>query len=378
VTRPPGLSVRLRLTLSYAAVVVVTGVLLLAVVWVFLLRYVPTEQISFRSGSAPNRTDLVRAFVPPALGALGALLVAGLLGGWLLAGRVLAPLARLRAAARRVGTGSLTHRVRLPGRDDEFRQLSDAFDAMLDQLEAHVAGQERFAANASHELRTPLAITRTLLEVARDDPDHDHTALIGRLLAVNARAVDLTEALLVLSRAGQRPSAREPVDLSLAAEEATETLLPLAEAHGVLLEVDGAPAHAPGVPALLLQLVMNLVHNGIVHNAEPAAAGSPRLVRVTTATEVLDGEPVATLVVENTGPELAPGLVATLTEPFQRGTARVHQDQAGAGLGLAIVDAVVRAHEGTLRLEPRDGGGLVVTVQLPGAATPPDRETSPG
>ncbi|QWS32305.1 sensor histidine kinase [Curtobacterium aetherium] len=369
-TRRPGLSVRWRLTLSYAAVVVVTGVLLLAVVWVFLLRYVPTEQISLQSGSVPNRTDLVRAFVPPAVGALGALLVAGLLGGWLLAGRVLAPLARLRTAARLVGTGSLAHRVRLPGRDDEFRQLADAFDAMLDQLEAHVAAQERFAANASHELRTPLAITRTVLEVARDDPEHDHSALVTKLLTVNARAVDLTEALLLLSRAGRRPTARQPVDLSLAAEEATEALLPLAEARGVALEVEGTAAHAPGVPALLLQLVVNLVHNAVVHNVERDGGGVP-FVRVTTASGTLDGGSVAVLVVENSGQELPPELVATLTEPFQRGTARVHQDQVGAGLGLAIVDAVVRAHEGTLRLDPRAGGGLVVTVRLPGAGTPP-------
>jgi two-component system sensor histidine kinase VanS len=340
VTRPAGTSVRVRLTLSYAAVVVVTGVVLLGVVWLFLLRYVPAEQISLQSGSVPNRTDLVRAFVPRAVTALVVLLVAGLLGGWLLAGRVLAPLTRLRTAARLVGTGSLAHRVRLPGRDDE---------------------------------RTPLAITRTVLEVARDDPDHDHAALIGRLLSVNTRAVDLTEALLLLGRAGRRPSARESVDLSLAAEESTEALLPLAEARGIVLEVTGTTAHALGVPALLLQLVTNLVHNAIVHNAESTAAGGTRLVRVTTATEVLDDEPVATLVVENTGPLLSPAIVATLTEPFQRGTARVHQDQAGSGLGLAIVDAVVRAHEGTLRLDPRGGGGLVVTVRLPGADTSPSR-----
>ncbi|PZE82164.1 HAMP domain-containing sensor histidine kinase [Curtobacterium sp. MCBD17_032] len=371
-TRPAGTSVRVRLTLSYAAVVVVTGVVLLGVVWVFLLRYVPAEQISMQSGSVPNRTDLVRAFVPRAVAALVVLLVAGLAGGWLLAGRVLAPLTRLRTAARLVGTGSLAHRVHLPGRDDEFRQLADAFDAMLDRLGAHVEAQERFAANASHELRTPLAITRTVLEVARDDPDHDQAALIGRLLSVNTRAVDLTEALLLLSRAGRRPSLREPVDLSLTAEEATEELLPLAEARGIVLEVTGSAASASGVPALLLQLVTNLVHNAIVHNVEPTS-GDARLVRVTTATEVLDNGPVATVVVENTGPVLTPELVATLTEPFQRGTARVHQDQAGAGLGLAIVDAVVRAHDGTLRLDPRTSGGLVATVRLPGAADPAGR-----
>ncbi|WIE62557.1 HAMP domain-containing sensor histidine kinase [Curtobacterium sp. MCLR17_032] len=361
------MSVRLRLTLSYAGVVLVTGALLLSVVWLFLLRYVPTEQISLQNGSVPNRHDLVRAFVPPTVGALVVLLAAGLGGGWLLAGRVLAPLRRLQAATGLVGRGSFSYRVRLPGRDDEFRQLADSFDAMLDQLAEHVAQQERFAANASHELRTPLAITRTMLEVARDDPEHDQAALVRRLLVVNERAVDLTEALLLLSRAGQRPAALVPVDLSLAAEEATETLLPLAEAGGIRLDVGGAPVVVPGVPALLLQLVVNLVHNAVVHNDHDPRS-EDRFVRVSTSEVVEAAGAHACLVVENTGPQLSPELVAVLTEPFQRGVTRIHQDAAGVGLGLAIVEAVVRAHEGVLHLRPRAGGGLVVTVTLPRAA----------
>src|SRR5207249_5733543 len=122
----------------------------------------------------------------------------GLVGGWLLAGRMLAPVTRITEAARMAANGSLSHRMRLPGRSDEFRQLADAFDTMLARLEAHVAEQQRFAANASHELRTPLAITQTLLDVARNDPDRDTGELIERLHAVNSRAIDLTEALLVL------------------------------------------------------------------------------------------------------------------------------------------------------------------------------------
>ena len=160
---------------------------------------------------------------------LAFLLVFGLLGGWLLAGRMLAPLTRITDATRMAANGSLSHRIRLPGRKDEFRELADAFDAMLARLEAHVAEQQRFAANASHELRTPLAITQTLLDVARNDPNRDTGELVDRLHSVNARAIDLTEALLLLSRADQRSFTREHVDLSLIAEEATETLLPLAE-----------------------------------------------------------------------------------------------------------------------------------------------------
>src|SRR6187402_1082066 len=167
VGRAPGSSVRLRLTLSYAGFLMLVGVLLLAVVWVFLLRYVPD-----RAEVMPNRSDLLRAFAPRAVAVLAFLLVMGLVGGWILAGRMLAPLRRITDATRLAATGSLSHRIRLEGRNDEFRELADAFDAMLARLEAHVAEQQRFAANASHELRTPLAITQTLLDVARNDPNH--------------------------------------------------------------------------------------------------------------------------------------------------------------------------------------------------------------
>jgi two-component system sensor histidine kinase VanS len=242
------LSVRLKLTLSYAGFLMVAGVLLLAVVWVFLLRYVPEEiwPPGFRVRgfgpapiSVPNRSDLLRAFAPKAALMLTFLLMFGLAGGWILAGRVLAPLTRITNATRRAASGSLSHRIQLEGRQDEFRELADAFDAMLARLEAHIAEQQRFAANASHELRTPLAVTQTLLDVARNDPNRDSDGLVDRLYFVNTRAIDLTEALLLLSRADQRSFAREDVDLSLLAEEATETLLPLAEKRGLNIETSG-------------------------------------------------------------------------------------------------------------------------------------------
>jgi two-component system sensor histidine kinase VanS len=229
---------------------------------------------------------------------------------------------------------------------------------MLARLEAHIAEQQRFAANASHELRTPLAITQTLLDVARNNPNRDNGELVDRLRTVNTRAIDLTEALLLLSRADQRSFTREHVDLSLVADEATETLLPLAEQRGLTIETAGDITPTNGSHALLLQMTTNLVQNAIVHNLPEHGT-----VWVTTSTHP---ETVG-LTVENTGEKLTPQVVATLAEPFLRGTKRVRADRAGVGLGLAIVKSITEAHDGTLTVTPRAAGGLRVTVELPAA-----------
>jgi two-component system, OmpR family, sensor histidine kinase VanS len=354
VDRAAGLSVRLKLTLSYAGFLMVAGAVLLAAGYFSLSRGVHPGVIFL----VRSHADLLRSFAPIAAMVMAFLLVFGLLGGWFLAGRVLAPLTRITDATRMAATGSLDHRIRLPGRTDEFRELADAFDTMLERLEAQVAEQQRFAANASHELRTPLAVTQTLLDVARKDPNRDNGELVDRLHAVNTRAIDLTEALLVLSRADQRSFVREHADLSLIAEEAAETLLPLAEKHGATIETSGDVTPTIGSPTLLLQLTTNLVHNAIVHNLPGQGT-----VWVTTSAHP---ESVV-LTVENTGEKLTPQLVATLAEPFQRGSKRIRTDHAGVGLGLAIVKSITRAHDGTLTLTPRPAGGLCVTVQLPAA-----------
>jgi two-component system sensor histidine kinase VanS len=353
-TRAPGLSVRLKLTLSYAGFLMLAGAVLLVAGYFSLSRGVHPGVIFM----VRSHADLLRDFAPIAAVVMAFLLVFGLLGGWFLAGRMLAPLPRITDATRMAATGSLSHRIELEGRQDEFRELADAFDTMLARLEAHVAEQQRFAANASHELRTPLAITQTLLDVARNDQIRDTGELFDRLYAVNARAIDLTEALLLLSRADRRAFTRERVDLSLIAEEATETLLPLAERRGLAIETSGDPAAAIGSHALLLQLGTNLVHNAIVHNLPEQGA-----VWVTTSIHP-EG---AALTVENTGEELTPQAVATLAEPFLRGAKRIRNDHTGVGLGLAIVKSITQAHAGTLTLTPRAAGGLRVTVQLPAA-----------
>ena len=373
VDRAPGLSVRLKLTLSYAGFLMLAGALLLGAVWLFLLRYVPDRAFLVNADTSlhsvfPVRSNLLHVFAPRAAAVLAFLLAFGLAGGWILAGRMLAPLDRITDATRTAAAGSLAHRIRLPGRRDEFRQLADAFDGMLARLEAHVAEQQRFAANASHELRTPLAITQTLLDVARNDETYGNGELVDRLHAVNTRAIDLTEALLLLSRADQRSFAPEHADLSLIAEEATETLIPFAERRGVTIETSGDATPTIGSPALLLQMATNLVHNAIVHNLPEHGT-----VWVRTSAHP-DG---ALLTVENTGAVLTPELAATLAEPFQRGTQRTRTGHAGVGLGLAIVKSITQAHDGTLTVTPRAAGGLCVTVQLTAAPPHTGRERSP-
>jgi two-component system sensor histidine kinase VanS len=348
------LSVRLKLTLSYAGFLMLAGALLLAGMWVYLTR---GRHVGLILEPTYERAVL-REFAPTAAMVMAFLLAFGLVGGWLLAGRMLAPLDRITDATRRAASGSLSHRIQLEGRTDEFRELADSFDAMLARLEAQVAEQQRFAANASHELRTPLAVTQTLLDVARSDLNHDNGELVERLHVVNTRAIDLTEALLLLSRADQRSFAREHVDLSLIAEEATEALLPFAEKRGVTIETSGDATSTTGSPALLLQMTTNLVHNAIVHNLPEGGT-----VWVTTS---VHPESVM-LTVENTGEKLTPQLVATLAEPFQRGSRRVRTEHAGVGLGLPIVKSIAQAHDGTLALARRAAGGLCVTVQLPAA-----------
>ena len=353
--RASGPSVRLKLTLSYAGFLMLAGAVLLTAGYFSLSRGVHPGVIFM----VRSHADLLRDFAPIAAIVMAFLLVFGLLGGWLLAGRMLAPVTRITDATRAAASGSLSHRIELEGRQDEFRELADSFDTMLARLEAHVAEQQRFAANASHELRTPLAITQTLLDVARSDPNRDNGELVDRLRAVNTRAIDLTEALLLLSRADRRSFTREPVDLSLIAEEATETLLPLAEKRGLTIETSGDMTPTIGSHALLLQLSTNLVHNAIVHNLPEHGT-----VWVTTGAH----PDSALLTVENTGEQLSPRSVAGLVEPFLRGSERIRSDHSGIGLGLAIVKSITQAHDGTLTLAPRPAGGLRVTVQLPAAA----------
>jgi len=371
----PSRTVRLRLTLLYGGLFSISGVALLAITYLIFRRASgvdlivangPTHGTAARDAATELRyTELVRRSTDALhQGLLRSVVVLAIMTavsialGWLIAGRVLRPLRAMTSMTRQISERNLNERLALAGPRDELKDLADTIDGLLARLEAHVAEQQRFAANASHELRTPLAVTQTLLDVARNDPNRDTGELVDRLHAVNTRAIDLTEALLLLSRADHRSFTREDVDLSLMAEEATETLLPLAEERGVTIETSVEMTPTIGSRALLLQLSTNLVHNAIVHNLPDQGT-----VWVSTGAR----PDVVEITVENTGETLAPPLVSTLAEPFLRGDGRVRADHAGVGLGLAIVESITQAHDGTLTLTPRAAGGLCVAVQLPAA-----------
>jgi two-component system sensor histidine kinase VanS len=371
----PSRTVRLRLTLLYGGLFFLAGVALLAITYVIFRRASrvnllvpngPTHSAAAQDAATERRyaelvrhsTDALHHGLLRSVIVLAIMTVVSIVLGWLIAGRVLRPLRAMTATTRQISEHNLNERLALAGPHDELKDLADTIDGLLARLEAHVEAQRRFAANASHQLRTPLAITQTILDVASSDPNRDDIELVERLQAVNTRAIDLTEALLLLSHAHRGSFPREPVDLSLLVEEATETLLPLAEGRGVTIETSGEMTRAMGSHALLLQLSTNLVHNAIVHNLPEHGA-----VWISTSARP-DG---MQLTVQNTGATLAPQMVATLSEPFLCGEERVRADHAGVGLGLAIVESITQAHNGTLTLAPRADGGLRATVRIPAA-----------
>lgn len=357
--RPRGLSVRVKLALSYAGFLVVAGIALFAVGFL-LLRFIPGGNLSVSGGGfAPSRADLVEVFVRYAWWTMGLLVVFGLVGGWLLAGVVLRPLHRIADAAARARDGDLDVRVDLPGLGDELTDLADTLDAMLDRVERTIDEERRFAANASHELRTPHAIIRTLVEVAQADREgRDIDVVLQRIGATNERAIASTEALLTLARVG-RGIALETSELDFAAliGAAVDEVRTDAAARGIRLDTSLPPATVTGNRILLAQLASNVLNNAVAHNVEGGWV----------SISARNDRGVAELVVANGGHVLHPGVAATLTEPFVRGSGRARSagGHDGSGLGLAIVQSIARAHSGTLDVLPLPAGGLQVRVALP-------------
>jgi signal transduction histidine kinase len=278
--------------------------------------------------------------------------------GYVMAGRVLAPLGRITRTARGVVGSDLRRRIELDGPDDELKELADTFDEMLERLERSFTAQRRFVANASHELRTPLAINRTLLEVQLADPDAspDLQQLGKTLLATNERSEQLVEGLLLLARSENEIVERKAVDLAEAASRALEQTRAEAEAKGVVLRETPAPAVVQGNGVLLERIALNLVQNAVRYNV-------PENGWVDVSTGAEHGH--ALLVVANTGPVVPAYEVDNMFEPFRRlRTERTGSDK-GVGLGLSIARSVARAHGGVITAEPREGGGLVMRVAIP-------------
>ena len=362
----PRVSARLRLATSYALFLVAAGAVMLFGVYV-VLRYVPNYPLTAANRSdagsyVASRQEILQAVVGASGVILVVLAVVGWIGGWIFAGWILRPLQYINDAAIRAASGRLDHRIQLAGRNDEFRQLADTFDGMLDRLEDAFATQERFAANASHELRTPLAIMETMLDVARRNPEgQDYTVLVDRLSITNARAIGLTVALLRLADANAITATSEHLNLEEIVREALVEVAGEAEQRGVRIDARLETSWALGDATLLAQMASNLVQNAIRHNSPPGFA------RVSTTHDHRRASVVFR--VENSGARYSPEAAAQLVEPFVRGAGRVTQagrERRGYGLGLALVSRIVEVHGGTLSILARDGGGLVVEVTLPG------------
>jgi signal transduction histidine kinase len=284
--------------------------------------------------------------------------------GYLVAGRVLAPLHRVTDTARRIATApaagrGLHERIALRGPDDEVKNLADAFDTMVERLDHSFDGQRRFVANASHELRTPLTIGRALVEVAmhRKTASDDVLQLGENLLDINARHEQLISGLLVLADSEKELTAVYPVNLG---DVVTHVVAQVGrEASEADVDVTADPGDAPtmGDALLLERLVHNLVENGIRHNHDSG------WVRVTSRTAPGDRE--VEVEVTNTGPSVPPYEVEGLFKPFHRLANDRLVGVKGAGLGLSIVRSVAEAHGGSVRAAPREGGGLTIVVSLP-------------
>jgi signal transduction histidine kinase len=391
------LTIRARLTLVYGLLFLLAGAALLGVTYVLVSQQlasgthltvsqaspgsglVSPESGAPPSGSAPppaagsptmentivgeTRRNALTALLTQGGIALGVVGAAAVAIGWLLAGGVLQPLNRITETARRIADApaadhGLHERIALDGPHDEVKRLADTFDVMLERLDHSFDGQRRFIANASHELRTPLTLNRALLEVAihRQTASPEVHQLGETLLDINARHERLIDGLLLLARSEREVTERSWLDLADIVEHVVAQVPP--GPVTVQTELDEAPA--TGNPVLLERLVQNLVDNGVRHNVPDGG-----WVHLTSGTQP---DRSAVLQVSNTGPVVPRYEIPSLFEPFRRlGTDRLSAAVPGAGLGLSIVRAIARAHGGEIHAEPRDGGGLVVTVTLPAA-----------
>ncbi|MFD4293239.1 sensor histidine kinase [Rhodococcus sp. NPDC058532] len=362
------LTIRARLTLTYAALVTAVGAALIAIVYLFM--YVMSINFQLAVPATPDgvlevdvpltaMTNFLDTMLVTSIVTLAILALASAAVGWYVAGRMLAPLAALNAAATRAAAGDLSQQLALSGPRDELRDLADTFDRMLTALAESMDSHRRFAANASHELRTPLAATQTMIDVALADPRAtaaELRTLAERIRDINRTNADTVTALLELAKSQSGLLTREEVDVTALVRDSLTVVAPEAAAVGVALPPPPSrPATVNGDRVLLRQAVINLLRNGIRHN-RPGGA-------VQLGCEV-DAAAVRILV-RNDGPPVPAELLATLTEPFVRGSGRARTNDRGHGLGLALVAAVARAHAGELTLTANPGGGLTALLQVP-------------
>ncbi|MBF4570447.1 HAMP domain-containing histidine kinase [Plantibacter sp. VKM Ac-2880] len=374
-SRPARITARVKLTATYAAFTVVTGLVALIVINVIIWRF-PDYPIAPAGDpeqlSGITRGEIRDSLINYSMLALIAMAVIGTGVGWIVAGRVLRPLRDLNDAVRAAAAGSLDHRIAMTGPRDEFRELADRFDDMLARLEQSFLTQKRFAANASHELRTPLATMKMLIEVAQADPEgRDVDRALRRLHETNERGIAIVEALLQLNQLDRRPLVTSPVDLAAVARDASQLVAPDVAHAGVTISSTLRSTAVLGNRVLLQQLLTNLLSNAVRYNSGPGGWVSVWVGGDPHADPSAAGR--AVVVVSNSGPLLGDDEVARFVEPFDRHDARIARAAGadrGNGLGLTLGARIVELHGGSLRLAPLPAGGLEVTVLLPAVHAP--------
>jgi two-component system OmpR family sensor kinase len=297
---------------------------------------------------------------------VGAVILVALgLAAWWLVGVGLRPLRRMGEVAGQIADGDLSRRVEPDDDRTEVGRLGRSLNAMLAQIEKafaeRAAGERRlrrFLADASHELRTPLASIRGYSELYRigaaRDPAEVERAM-DRIEAESARMGGLVDDLLTLARVDEvREPAREPLDLRELLEDARDDARAAAPEREISLTPTG-PVAIEGDGDALRRVFANLLRNAIVHTPD----GTP----IEISLEATEAQ--ATVTVRDHGPGLPSGDPNAVFERFWRDSASRGRDDGGAGLGLAIVAAIVNAHGGTVEAADVPTGGALFTVRLP-------------
>jgi heavy metal sensor kinase len=313
-------------------------------------------------GTALSQVNTILSTVGTALLIISpvVLVLGALVSSWL-ASRAFAPMKRVIQTARAIKAGDLRQRVPLPRAQDEVYQLTLTLNEMIDYLEQSLMRQRRFVADASHELRTPVTVIRSKTDLAllQVFPPEDYVDIFRTIHAEAERLGHLISDLLALARAdeGQVHLEREVVQLDLLVAAVAATVEPLAAEHGVTLEVKATePVSVSGDEARLMQVVMNLLENAIRYTNP----GGHVLVAIHAK------HTQACLVVHDTGIGIAPEYQPYLFDRFyQVDAARIGAEGGNSGLGLAIVDWIVRAHGGSIQVESQVGQGSTFTVLLP-------------
>jgi signal transduction histidine kinase len=385
-----GMRVRLRLTLLYGVLFLLSGAVLLAVTNLLVAHSWPNVAVMSTDGTqsfgtflgepvstdAPvsesmrqviqavqadarqQQSEIMHQLLVKSGMALAMMSVISVALGWLVAGRVLRPLQTMTTSIQHISARNVHERLAVTGPRDELKNLADTVDGLLGRLETALDSHKRFVANAAHELRTPLTLEHALLEETVIDPNataDSFRAQFEQLMAVSEQQARLLESLLVLATSERGPDRPESVDLSGLAGDVLRAVEPQARRQDLAVAAELRPAQVTGDRALVERLVANLVDNALSYNV-PAG-------RVEVATGTAGAR--SFLSVTNTGPPVPPEMVDRLLSPFQRLDRTA--DDGHHGLGLSIVQSIAVAHSADLSVRARPAGGLVIRVLFPAA-----------